>query len=78
MSRAKATRKRIGRTHDKEEHGEHGEAHELDRLPAPAVDEDERGPVAGDQPRHREDDVAEAGVVQVLIHCSAGSEALLG
>ena len=43
------------RTHDKEQDGEYTEAHELDGLSAPAVDEEERGPIPRDESRHRQD-----------------------
>ena len=52
----------VGEADDDEQDREHGEAHELDRLAAPPVDEDEGDPVAGDEAGDREDDVADADV----------------
>lgn len=39
----------VSEAHDDEDDGQHDEAHDLDGLAAPRVDEDERGPVAGDE-----------------------------
>ena len=69
---------RRGRTHDDEEDGEYQEAHELDRLAAPAVDEEERGPVAGDEPGYGEDEVPEADIGKILEHGSRAREIRCG
>lgn len=56
----------VREAHDDEEDREHREAHELDRLAPPAVDHEERRPVAGDEARDGEDHVAGRDVLQVL------------
>ena len=63
------------RTHDDEEDGEHGEAHELDGLAAPLVDHEEGRPVAGDEASSGEDHVAHGDVLQVLVHLVRAGEA---
>ena len=50
-----------------EQDREHGEAHELDGLAAPGVDEEEANPVAGDKAGSGEDEVADADVVHVVV-----------
>ena len=62
------------RTHDDEKDREHGEAHQLDGLAAPLVDEEERRPVAGDEARNGQDHVADGDVPQVLVDLRAASE----
>jgi hypothetical protein len=52
--------------HDEEDDGEHAEAHELDRLAADLVDEEEGRPVAGDEASNDEDEVADTDLVQVV------------
>lgn len=47
---------------------QHDEAHELDRLASPRVDEQECGPVARNQTANTNDQVADRDVVQVLVH----------
>lgn len=54
-------------THDDKEDCEHGESHELDRLPAPVVDEQERGIVSRDEARDGEDDVPDADIMQAVV-----------
>lgn len=66
----------VAEAHAAEEYGEHGEAHELDRLAAPRVDEQEGGPVAGDEAGGGQDHVADANVLQVGVDLEAASQAL--
>lgn len=47
--------------------GQQGEAHELDRLAAPRIDEQEAHPVARDQTTGTENKVADGDIVQRLI-----------
>lgn len=54
-------------THTDKSAGEHGETHELDRLASPSVDEEEGDPVSGDETSDREDQVADADVIQVPV-----------
>ena len=67
-TRALAARIEWERTHDDEEDGEHGEAHELDGLAAPAVNNQERGPVPGNETRNGDDHVPDGDVLQVHEH----------
>lgn len=55
--------------------GEHEEAHELNLLPSDEVDEGEGAPVAGNETADGDDDVAEAGVVQLLPSLERGRRA---
>ena len=58
----------VTETHAAEEDGEDGEAHKLNRLAAPAVDEEESRPVAGDETGGDEDHVTESDVLEVGVH----------
>lgn len=57
----------VAKTHAAKGDGKDAEAHELDGLAAPRVDEQERDPVTGDETSHRQDDVADRKVVQRLV-----------
>lgn len=46
-------------THTDEDSREHRKAHELDRFPAPLVNEKHGGVVSGNQPPNSEDDVTD-------------------
>jgi len=53
----------IPKAHDDEEDGEDDEAHELDGLAAPGVDEEEGDPVTWDKTCGGEDEIADTDVV---------------
>jgi hypothetical protein len=53
------------RTHDNEKNSEHDEAHELDWLSAPGVDEEERNPVSRNKAGNGENQVSNANVLQI-------------
>lgn len=55
----------VAETHAAEEDGKDSEAHQLDRLAAPRVDEEESHPVTGNQAGDGQDHVADADVVEV-------------
>ena len=55
----------VTETHAAEEDGKNGEAHKLDRLATPAVDEEEGRPIAGDETGGDEDHVTESDVLEV-------------
>ena len=57
----------VAEAHADEDDGEDGEAHELDLLSAPRVDENEGQVVARDETADSEDDVADSDVVQSLV-----------
>lgn len=63
----------VAKAEDDEEDGEHDEAHELDGLAAPAVNKQEGDPVSGDQTSSGENEVANADVVQVVVHAANGT-----
>ena len=65
-------------THDEEEHGQRAEARELDWPAAPAVDEEEGDPVAGDEACKGEDEVSERRVHERVIHGPATRYVLVG
>ena len=54
-------------THDNKENGEHSEAHELDGLAAPCIDEQEGCPVSRNETASREDKVTDASVVDAVV-----------
>lgn len=54
----------VAEAHDDKEDGEHDKAHELDGFAAPAVDEEEGCVVSGNETCCRENQVADAGVVE--------------
>lgn len=56
----------VSETHADESGGEDGEAHELDWLAAPAVDEEEGNPVSGNKTGNRQDQVTNANIPQVV------------
>ncbi len=58
----------VAEAHAAEQCGQDRKAHELDRLAAPAVDEEEGRVVAGDKTADGEDHVADRSVVQRLPH----------
>lgn len=63
---------RVGETHDREKDGEHSEAHELNRLASPGVNEQERRIISWDKPCGGEDEVPDADVLEVGVDgCSA-------
>ena len=66
----------VPEAHDDEEDGEHDEAHELDRLAAPSVDEQEGNVVPWDETRDRKDEVSNADVVQILVNFPSTGEVL--
>jgi hypothetical protein len=55
------------RTHDYEGYREHDEAHELNGLASPGVDEQESHPVSRNKTGHREDEVTDANVMEILV-----------
>lgn len=57
----------VGEAHDDEEDGEDGETHQLDRLAADGVDRGHGHPVARDRTGQDNDEVADGGVVEVLV-----------
>lgn len=57
----------VGETHDNEENSENAEAHELDGLAANGVHSGHSHPVAWNSTSKDDDQVADGGVVQVLI-----------
>lgn len=57
----------VAEAHADEDDGKDGEAHELNLLSAPRVDEDEGQVVARDETADGEDDVADSDVVQSLV-----------
>lgn len=56
----------VTETHDDEEDGKHDEAHKLNGLATPAVDEDEGDPVSGDETGDGENQVSDADVPEVV------------
>jgi hypothetical protein len=64
----------VAETHADESASENDEAHELDRLSSPRVDEKEGNPVSGDETSNRKNQVTDGDVPQVevdLFGCSA-------
>lgn len=57
----------VPEAHDDEDDGEHDEAHELDRLAAPGVDEEEGDPVTGDETSDGDAERREEGLDEVAI-----------
>ena len=55
----------VREAHDNEQHGEQGEAHELDGLAAPGVNEEEGCVVAWDETCSGKDEVPDADVLEV-------------
>jgi len=53
---------------DDEDNGQHGEAHELDRLSANDVYESDSHPVARNRPGANDDQLADSSVVESLVH----------
>ena len=68
----------IAEAHAAEEYGENDKAHELDRLAAPAVDEEEGHPVTGDETCDGQDHITDANVLQVGVNLQGTSKALVG
>ena len=66
-------RKKVRLTHDDEERREHGEAHQLDRLAAPGVDQKESSPVARNQTTNGKNDVTDGSLAQDLVPVQAGA-----
>ena len=66
----------VREAHDDEQTREDREAHELDGLAAPCVDEEEGGVITGDETSSGEDDVADGDVVQVLVDLGGLGESL--
>ena len=66
----------VSEAHDNEEDREEDEAHELDRLAAPSVDEQEGNVVPWDETRDRKDEVSNADVVQILVNFPSTGEVL--
>ena len=66
----------VPEAHDDEEDGEHDEAHELDGLAAPAVDEEEGHPVTGDETGDDEDEVTDSDIVEILVNGKGTSHVL--
>ena len=64
--------------HDDESGSEYGEAHKLDRLASPRVDEKEGDPISGDETGDREDQVTDADVVQVPIDLEGSADVRWG
>jgi type II secretory pathway component PulM len=60
-----------GLTQDDEEDREYGETHELDRLAAPLVNEEEAGPVSRDQTSGGKNQISNANVVQVIVYSTS-------
>lgn len=56
----------VTETHDDEDNGKHDEAHKLNGLATPAVDEDEGNPVSGDETGDGEDQVSDTDVPEVV------------
>jgi len=55
-------------THNEEKYGENAEAHQLDGLASPEIDEKEGYPIARDETTDGKDDVANGNVMKRLIH----------
>lgn len=55
-------------THDDEKAGENGEAHQLDGLTPPRIDEKECYPIARDEATHGKDDITNGDIVKGLIY----------
>ncbi len=55
-------------THDDEKNGEDDEAHKLDGLATPGVNEKESNPVAGDQSCNGQDQVTNTNIFQVVVN----------
>ena len=68
----------VAETEGGEEDGECGEAHELDGLAAPGVDEEEGSPVSGNETGDDDDEVADGDVPEVLVDGSGTGERLVG
>ena len=66
----------VSETHDNEEHGEDDEAHKLDWLTAPTVNEEEGSPVTGDETGDDEDEVTDSDVVEILVNGKGTSHVL--
>lgn len=64
----------VPEAHAAEQDGEHGEAHELNWLAAPRVDEEERRPVTGNEASGGQDHVTDANVLEVDVHLHATLE----
>ena len=56
-----------------EQDREHGEAHELDGLAAPGVDQKESSPVARNQTTNGKNDVTDGSLAQDLVPVQAGA-----
>ena len=61
----------IGEADNDEYDGQQSEAHQLDGLPAYDIDESDCNPVAGDRTGADNDQVADSGVVEDLVHAVA-------
>lgn len=57
----------VAEAHDDEEDGEDGETHQLNRLAADGVHRRHGHPVAWDRTSQDDDEVADGGVVEVLV-----------
>ena len=68
----------VAEAHDTEENCEDDEAHELDGLAAPGVDEEEGSPVAGNETGDDDDEVTDGDVPEVLVDGSGTGERLVG
>ena len=62
-------------THDDEKDSENSEAHQLDGLASPRVDENKCYPIARDEATRGKDDIANRDIVKRLIYAE---RALLG
>jgi hypothetical protein len=54
-------------THDDKQDGQGSEAHELDGLATPGINEKEGNPVTGDKPSNGKDDVSDTDIVETLV-----------
>lgn len=68
----------ITEAHDDEENGKDNEAHELDWLASPAIDEKEGDPVAGNDTCSNEDHVSDGNVVEVLVNGGGTRQRFVG
>lgn len=64
----------VAEAHAAEKDREHGEAHQLDRLASPAVDEEEGCPVPGDEASSGQNHVAYTDVLEVGVHLETAGE----